>query len=99
MDDVYIEDKSRLFNTEYVELLELKNLMENALVTMEAANFRKESRGAHAHEDYPNRDDEKWLIHTLTRIQNKKVNITKRQVILSVLDDEVDYIPPAIRKY
>ena len=53
---VSIEDKSGIFNTEYIEMLELKNLLDNSLVTMHSANFRKESRGAHSHEDYPERD-------------------------------------------
>ena len=99
IENVKIDDKSRIFNTEFIELLELKNLMVNALVTMEGANFRKESRGAHSHEDYPDRDDENWLKHTITRIKNNKVNITTRNTIQTVLDDEVKSVPLAKRVY
>ena len=99
MESITIQDKTRVFNTEYVEYLELLNLMDNALVTMEGANFRKESRGAHAHEDYPERDDVNWLKHTLARIKNKKVEITTRETIQNVLDDEVESVPLAKRVY
>ena len=99
MDSITIQDKTRVFNTEYVEYLELLNLMDNALVTMESANFRKESRGAHAHEDYPERDDINWLKHTLARIKDKKVEITTRDTIQHVLDAEVESVPLAKRVY
>lgn len=99
-DDVYIDDKSDVFNTEYVEMLELKNLLENALVTMHGANIRKESRGAHSHKDYPERDDENWLKHTITHIKNGDVEISFRGVIRKTLDDEeVEPIPLAKRVY
>lgn len=99
-DDVHIDDKSDVFNTEYVELLELKNLLENALVTMHGANIRKESRGAHSHKDYPERDDENWLKHTITHIRNGDVDISFRGVIRKTLDDkEVEAVPPAKRVY
>ena len=99
MDSIKIQDKTRVFNTDYVEYLELLNLMDNALVTMEGANFRKESRGAHAHEDYPDRDDKNWLKHTLARINDKKVDITTRDTIQHVLDDDVESVPLAKRVY
>ncbi len=106
MNDIYkefnnvsIDDKDSIFNTEYVEMLELKNLLDNSIVTMHGANFRKESRGAHSHEDYPDRDDENWLIHTITELNDGKVNISKRDVIMDVLDNEVTSVPLAKRVY
>ena len=98
-ENVSIDDKSKIFNTEYVELLELKNLIDNALVTMHSANYRKESRGAHSHEDYPERDDENWLKHTLAYIKNDEVKIDSRSVIRTVLNDEVEPVPLAKRVY
>ena len=96
---VSIDDKSDLFNTEYVEMLELKNLLDNSIVTMHSANFRKESRGAHSHEDYIERDDEKWLIHTLANLNKGNVEISTRDVIKEVLDNEVQPVPLAKRVY
>ena len=109
LDDLYIDDKTHMFNTEYVERLELENLMQNALVTMHAANFRKESRGAHAHQEYPERNDKDWLVHTISRLDNNElqensnrnfVSISKRNVIQTVLDDkEVSPVALAKRVY
>ena len=99
-DHVSICDKSEIFNTEYIEMLELKNLLDNALVTIESANFRKESRGAHSHEDYPDRDDENWLLHTIAHLNsNGNVDISTRNVIRTVLNDEVQPVPLAKRVY
>ena len=106
LDDLYkqfkyisIDDKSSLFNTEYIELLELKNLLDNSLATIHSANFRKESRGAHSHEDYPERNDEDWLVHTLAYLKNDTIQIDKRNVIREVLDDEVKPVPLSKRVY
>lgn len=97
---VHIDDKSDIFNTEFIEMLELKNLLDNALVTMESANYRKESRGAHSHEDYPERDDENWLIHTIGHLNdNGNVSLSTRDVIKKTLNDEVNPIPLAKRVY
>ncbi len=96
---VSIDDKSSVFNTEFVEMLELKNLLDNAIVTMNSANYRKESRGAHSHDDYPNRDDENWLVHTIAKLENNTVKLSKRDVIRTVLDDEVTSVPLSKRVY
>jgi len=98
-DRTYIADKSDLFNTEYVEILELKNLLDNAMVTMYGSYSRKESRGAHSHEDYPERDDKNWLKHTLGYIKHNKVKLSTRNVIVHPLNDEVHQIPLAKRVY
>ena len=98
-DNVSIDDKDNVFNTEYVEMLELKNLLDNSIVTMHGANFRKESRGAHSHEDYPERDDENWLTHTITDLNDGDVKISTRDVIMEVLDEEVTSVPLAKRVY
>ena len=98
--DVYIDDKTLLFNTEFIEMLELKNLLDNSIVTMHGANYRKESRGAHSHKDYPERDDINWLAHTITKINNNKVELEKRNVIQTTLNnEEVEPIPLAQRVY
>ena len=99
-DRVHIDDKSDIFNTEFIEMLELKNLLDNALITMESANYRKESRGAHSHEDYPDRDDENWLIHTIGHLHdNGNVKLSTRNVVRQTLNDEVKPIPLAKRVY
>tara|TARA_B100001287_G_scaffold276276_1_gene286516 strand:- start:251 stop:2077 length:1827 start_codon:yes stop_codon:yes gene_type:complete len=98
-DDVAIDDKSNVFNTEFVEMLELKNLLDNSIVTMQSANYRKESRGAHSHSDYPERDDKNWLVHTVCHLNNGEPILSKRDVIFNVLDDSVNTIPLAKRVY
>ena len=97
--EVGIDDKQNVFNTEFIELLELKNLLDNAMATMYSANFRKESRGAHSREDFTERDDEEWLVHTLAYLTDNKIELGKRDVILDVLDDEVESIPLSKRVY
>lgn len=97
--DVSVDDKSSVFNTEFIELLELKNLLDNAMATMYGANYRKESRGAHSHEDYPERDDENWLAHTITELKDDEIKLSKREVIRDVLNDEVKPVPLSKRVY
>ncbi len=97
--EVKVSDKSLIWNTDLVETLELDNLLGSATVTLNAAYNRTESRGGHAREDFPKRDDENWLKHTLTWLENDRVRIDYRPVHLYTLTDEVDVIPPKERVY
>ena len=99
MDDVSVKDKSLLFNTDLVETLEFDNLIRQALTTMDSAYSRKESRGAHAREDYSKRDDKNYMKHTLAWQSDKKVKIKYRDVHSRTLTNDVQYFPPKERVY
>ncbi len=99
--DIAVEDRGLIWNTDLVETLEFDNLISQAVVTVESAANRKESRGAHAHEDYPDRDDKNWMHHTLAYVDNDKreVNLDTRPVHTYTMSNEVSYIKPKARVY
>lgn len=100
MPDISVSDRSLIWNSDLVEALELDNLMGQAIVTLTSADLRKESRGAHAHEDFPDRDDENWMKHTCMWLDEKnKYSVIYRDVHQSPLSNEIEPIPPAARVY
>ena len=99
MKDISVKDKSLLFNTDLVETLEFDNLIRQAMTTIDSAYHRKESRGAHAREDFQKRDDKSYMTHTLAWQKGNEVKIAYRPVHAKTLTNDVQYFPPKERVY
>ena len=99
MESISVKDKSLVFNTDLVETLEFDNLIRQAITTVDSAYNRQESRGAHAREDFPKRDDEKFMQHTIAWCNGKDTKIGYRPVTKTTLTNEVQYFPPQERVY
>ena len=99
MESISVKDRSLVFNTDLVETLEFDNLIRQAITTVDSAYNRQESRGAHAREDFPKRDDEKFMQHTIAWCNGKDSKIGYRPVTKTTLTNEVQYFPPQERVY
>jgi succinate dehydrogenase / fumarate reductase flavoprotein subunit len=99
-DNIGITDRSLIWNSDLAEALEFDNLMGNAMTTMVSAEARHESRGAHAHDDFPDRDDQNWMKHTVSHMDDMgNVALSYRPVRMQTLTNEVSVFPPKKRVY
>jgi succinate dehydrogenase / fumarate reductase flavoprotein subunit len=100
MDDMRVSDRSMVWNSDLMEALEMDNMILQAVVSLDGALNREESRGGHAREDFPDRDDDKWMKHTLSWIdENGKTRFDYRPVHGNTLTDDVEPVPPKERVY
>jgi succinate dehydrogenase / fumarate reductase flavoprotein subunit len=98
--DMSVTDRSLIWNSDLMEALEFENLIANGTVTMVGAEARHESRGAHAHDDFPERDDADWMKHTVAHLSNNgEVSLSYRPVRMQTLTNEVSVFPPKKRVY
>jgi succinate dehydrogenase / fumarate reductase flavoprotein subunit len=96
---IEVKDKSSVFNTDIVEALELHNLMQISRSVGASAINRTESRGAHAREDFPDRDDENWMNHSIVWMNEDKFEVTKRPVRMTTISNKAKVIAPEVRIY
>jgi succinate dehydrogenase / fumarate reductase flavoprotein subunit len=100
LSDIAVTDRSLIWNSDLVEALELDNLMGNAMATMVSAEARHESRGAQAHDDFPDRNDKEWMKHTVSWCnENGEVTLSYCPVRMQTLTNEVSVFPPKKRVY